>query len=149
MGGLMPIFIVRLDDGSCLIGEAESASEAQGEFLERWSPYHEGEELILSVRQLPNRAFLSRWWPLTHSHPDDLPLGSLEGSIQDVSDVYQHEYPAIFEAHEMAAKKLRDASSDTPVVEVISDWDRSLRESLEKAAGTEMRRGALASKREN
>jgi len=66
-----------------------------------------------------------------------------------VSDVYQHEYPAIFEAHEMAAKKLRDASSDTPVVEVISDWDRSLRESLEKAAGTEMRRGALASKREN
>jgi hypothetical protein len=66
----MPIYVARLNDGSCLIGEANSESDARENFLYRWnSSGPEPDELILSVREMPKSSFLSRWWP--SEHPED------------------------------------------------------------------------------
>jgi len=48
MEGLMPVYVVRLNDGSCLICEADSEWQAREEFVSRWdSSVSEAEELIL------------------------------------------------------------------------------------------------------
>ncbi len=57
----MPIYVLRHNDGSCLIGEADSEAEAREDFLCRWDTSGSGpEEMILSVRELAKRSFLSR-----------------------------------------------------------------------------------------
>lgn len=69
----MPVYVVRLNDGSCLIGEAESEAQAREEFVSRWdSSGAEAEELILSVRELPQGTFLSRWWPSEYAADEGL-----------------------------------------------------------------------------
>lgn len=60
----MAVYVVRLNDGSCIIGEASSQAEAREEFLSRWdSSGTEPEEIVLSVREMHKGSFLSRWWP--------------------------------------------------------------------------------------
>jgi hypothetical protein len=83
-----------------LIGEANSEREAREEFLSRWDTSGSTpEELILSIRELPNDTFLSRWWPSEYAPDDGLLPGQLDGGICDDSDVYEKEYPLITAAH--------------------------------------------------
>jgi len=141
-GGEMPIYVVRLNDGSCLIGEASSEREAREEFLDRWDTSgSEPEELILSIRQMPQGAFLSRWWLLEHAPDEGLLPGRLDGGIGDDSDVYENEYPLITAAHKKASDEVACFSEDAPLGPTLSDWDTRLRDHLTEAVRAEMRRG--------
>lgn len=133
----MPIYVARLNDGSCLIGEASSEREAREEFLDRWDTSgSEPEELILSVREMPKGTFLSRWWPSEHAPDEGLP-GRLDGGIDDDSDVYEKEYPLITAAHKKASEEIAGLSKDV----AIFDWNARLRNSLTEAVRAEIRRG--------
>ncbi len=137
----MPIYVARLNDGSCLIGEADSEREAREEFLHRWdNSGSEPEELILSVREIPKATFLSRWWPLEYAPDEGLLPGRLDGGIDDDSDVYENEYP-ITAAHKKASNEVASFSEDAPVGPTLSDWDTRLRDNLTEAVRAEMRRG--------
>jgi hypothetical protein len=69
----MPVYVVRLNDGSCLIGEADSESQAREEFVSRWdSSGSEPGELILSIREMRKGTFLSRWWPSEYASDEGL-----------------------------------------------------------------------------
>jgi hypothetical protein len=143
----MPIYVVRLNDGSCLIGEADSETEAREDFLCRWDTSGcEPEELILSVRETPKGSFLSRWWPSEYPEDDGLLPGQLDGGISDDSDVYEHEYPLITAAHKRGSDAMATFSDDSPVGPTLIDWDTQLRNSLTEAVRGEMRRGRAQSK---
>jgi hypothetical protein len=138
----MPVYVLRLNDGSCLIGEANSEREAREEFLSRWDTSGSTpEELILSIRELPNGTFLSRWWPSEYAPDDGLLPGQLDGGICDDSDVYEKEYPLITAAHKKASDEVACFSEDTPLDPAVFDWDTRLRGDLTEAVQAEMRRG--------
>ena len=143
----MPVYVVRLNDGSCLIGEADSENEAREEFLSCWDTSgSEPEELILSVRELPKGTFLSRWWPSEYAPDDGLLPGQLDGGICDDSDVYEKEYPLITAAHKKASDEVACFSEETPINPTIFDWDVKLRDNLTEAVRTEMHRGNIQNK---
>lgn len=118
----MPVYVVRLNDGSCLIGEAESEAQAREEFVSRWdSSGAEAEELILSVRELPKGTFLSRWWPSEYAADEGLLPGQLGGGISDDSDVYEKEYPIIEAVHRKASDEMAGFSDDAPLEPTMFD----------------------------
>jgi len=100
----------------------------------------EPEELILSIRQMPQGAFLSRWWPLEHAPDEGLP-GRLNGGVGDDSDVYENEYPLITAAHKKSSDEVACFSENAPLGPTLSDWDTRLRDHLTEAVRAEMRRG--------
>lgn len=57
----MQVYILRLNDGTCQIGEADSESQACKEFVSCRVDSAADPELILSVRELPKNTFLSKW----------------------------------------------------------------------------------------
>ena len=143
----MPVYVVRLNDGSCLIGEADSEDEAREEFLSRWDTSgSEPEELVLSIRELPKGTFLSRWWPSEYAPDDGLLPGQLDGGICDDSDVYEKEYPLITAAHNKASGEVACFSEETPINPTIFDWDSKLRDNLTEAVRAEMHRGSIQNK---
>lgn len=143
----MPIYVARLNDGSCLIGEAKSESDARENFLYRWnSSGPEPDELILSVREMHKSSFLSRWWPSEHPEDEGLLPGRLDGGIDDDCDVYEHEYPLITAAHQKGSSAVANLSDDSPVESSLSVWDTQLRADLSEAVRGEMRRGKVHSK---
>jgi len=143
----MPVYVVRLNDGSCLIGEADSESQAREEFVSRWdSSGSEPKELILSIREMPKGAFLSRWWPSEHVRDEGLLPGQLDGGISDDSDVYEKEYPIIEAAHRKASDEVACFSGSTPIAPTLFDWDAKLRNNLTEAVRAEMRRGNVQTK---
>lgn len=143
----MPIYVVRLNDGSCLIGEADSQSEAREEFTSRWETSgFEPEELILSIREMPKGAFLSRWWPSEYAPDEGLLPGQLDGGISDDSDVYDKEYPLIAAAHKKGSDEVACFTEDAPLDPTVFDWDTGLRDSLTEAVRAEMRRGNVQNK---
>jgi hypothetical protein len=112
----MSIYVARLNDGSCLIGEANSESDARENFLYRWnSSGPEPDELILSVREMPKSSFLSRWWPSEHPEDEGLLPGRLDGGVDDDCDVYEHEYPRITAAHQKGSSAVANLSDESPV----------------------------------
>jgi hypothetical protein len=139
----MAIYVVRLNDGSCMIGEASSESAAREEFLRRWDTSGtESEEVVLSVREMPKDSFVSRWWPSADDvYEEGFHLGDLEGSLMDDSDVYENEYPAIFAAHEAGSDAIAKFSDDGPIGPTLTNWEDQLRANLKGAVGQEMRRG--------
>jgi hypothetical protein len=140
----MPIYVVRLNDGSCLIGEADSESEAREEFLDRWETSGlQPEELILSIREMPKGTFLSRWWPSEYAADEGLLPGQLDGGISDDSDVYEKEYPLITVAHKKASDEVACFSEGSPLDPTIFDWNARLRDNLTEAVRAEMRRGNM------
>jgi hypothetical protein len=144
MEGLMSVYVVRLNDGSCLIEEADSESQAREEFVSRWnSSGSEPEELILSIREMPKGTFLSRWWPSEYASDEGLLPGQLDGGISDDSDVYEKEYPIIEAAHKKASRTMAAFSDDTPIEPTVLEWDAKLRDSLTEAVRAEMRRGNI------
>jgi len=143
----MPIYVVRLNDGSCLIGEADSETEAREDFLDRWDTSgSEPEEMILSVREMAKGCFLSRWWPAEHPPDEGLLPGQLDGGVSDDSDVYEHEYPLITAAHKRSSEAMASFSEDIPIGPTLMGWDSQLRASLTEAVRAEMRRGSAQSK---
>ena len=143
----MPIYVVRLNDGSCLIGEADSEAEARENFLCNWDTSGcEPEELILSIREMPKGSFLSRWWPSEYPEDDGLLPGQLDGGIGDDSDVYEHEYPLIAAANQRGCDAIAMFSDDRPLGTTLTEWDSQLRDSLTEAVRVEMRRGNLQDK---
>ena len=143
----MPIYVVRLNDGSCLIGEAGSETEAREDFLCRWDISGcEPDELILSVREMPIGSFLSRWWPSEHPLDDGLLPGQLDGGISDDCDVYEREYPLITAAHKRNSDAIASFSDDSPVGPTLTGWDDQLRASLTEAVRAEIHRGGAQSK---
>jgi hypothetical protein len=139
----MAVYVVRLNDGSCIIGEASSEAEARDEFLCRWDTSGtEPEEVVLSVREMPKGSFLSRWWPSADDvYEDGFHLGDLEGSLMDDSDVYENEYPAISAAHQMGSDAIAKFSDNSPIGPTLTNWEDQLRANLKEAVGREMRRG--------
>ena len=135
----MPVYVVRVNDGTCLIGEADSEATARESFLERWGQLAANNEFILSVREVPPNRFLSRWWPSEDPEDDVILPGILEGTVDGDCDVYENEYQLIEEAHRMGAKLRASASSD----ESIMDRDIALRTALRNAVRAEMRRGSF------
>ena len=147
MEGPMPVYVVRLNDGSCLIGEADSELQAREEFVSRWdSSGSEQKELILSIREMPKDAFLSRWWPSEHARDEGLLPGQLDGGISDDSDVYEKEYPIIEAAHKKASDEMACFSDRTPIDPAVFDWDAKIRSNLTEAVRAEMRRGNMQTK---
>jgi hypothetical protein len=143
----MPIYVVRLNDGSCLIGEADSEAEARETFLCNWDTSgSEPEELILSIREMPKGSFLSRWWPSEYPENDGLLPGQLDGGIGDDSDVYEHEYPLIAAANKRGCDAIARFSDDRPLGTTLTEWDSQLRDSLTEAVRAEMRRDNLQDK---
>lgn len=143
----MPVYVVRFNDGSCLIGEADSESEAREEFASRWDDSGPvSDELILSVRELPKGTFLSRWWPSECVPGEGLLPGQLDGGISDDSDLYDKEYPLIAAAHKKASEEVATFSDGLPIDPTVFDWDTRLRNSLSEAVRAEMRRGNTQNK---
>jgi hypothetical protein len=85
----MPVYVVRVNDGSCLIGEADSEAAARESFLERWGQLAVDNEFILSVREVPPNTFLSRWWPKEDPEDNVILPGKLEGAVDVDCDVYE------------------------------------------------------------
>ncbi len=143
----MPIYVVRLNDGSCLIGEADSESDARENFQDRWdcAVVDPEPDLILSVREIPNNIFLSRWWPSEIPDDENAPLGDLEGDINDASNVHEHEYPLIAEAYSAGQEAIRNSTDDGPVLPFLENWEENLNESIQEAVMAEMNRGKIES----
>lgn len=141
----MPIYVVRLNDGSCLIGEANSESDARESFQRRWDSdaVEAHEVLILSVREVPKNVFLSRWWPSSLPDDENAPLGDLEGDINEASKVHEHEYPLITSAHAGAFKAMAESKDDGPLMPFLDHWETELKESLHEAVRAEMNRGKI------
>lgn len=139
----MAVYVVRLNDGSCLIGEASSEAEARDEFLSRWDTSgSEPDETVLSVREMPQGSFISRWWPSADdAYEEGFHLGDLEGSLVDDSDVYENEYPAIAAAHQMGSDAVAEFSDESPIGPTLANWEDQLRAKLKEAVAQEMRRG--------
>jgi len=143
----MPIYVMRLNDGSCLIGEADSEAEARQDFLCRWDTSGpEPEEMILSLREMAKGSFLSRWWPNAYPEDDVTFPGQLDGGICDDSDVYEREYPLITAAHKRGSDGIAIFSADSPLEPTLTDWDTRLREDLTEAVQAEMLRGNAQNK---
>jgi len=144
----MPIYAVRLNNGSCLIGEADSESDARENFQDRWdcSVVEPQQDLILSVREIPRNVFLTRWWPSTVPDDENAPLGDLEGYINDASNVHEHEYPMINASHLEAFKMMADSTDNGPVLPFLENWERQSNKSLQEAVSAEMNRGTIQSK---
>lgn len=137
----MPVYVVRLNDGSCLIGEAKSESQATEEFVSRWEGTGFDPELVLSIREIPRDTFLSRWRPSESPADEDLLPGQLDGSINDNSDVYAKEYPMLEAAHKKASDEMAAFLDGTPPDPALHDWDSNLRNNLKVAVRAEIRRG--------
>lgn len=139
----MALYVVRLNDGSCMIGEASSEGEAHDQFLHRWDTSGtEPEEIVLSVREMPKGTFLSRWWPSTdEAYEEGFHLGDLEGSLMDDNDVHEKEYPAISAAHKATSDAVANFSESSPLESTLTNWEDQLRANLRGAVEREMRRG--------
>lgn len=138
-GGSMPIYIVRLNDGSCLIGEADSDVQAGEELVSRWEADDTQPLWALSVRELPKGTFLSQWSP--SNHPATAGYASqLEGVMNDEADIFEKEYPIIAALHKRASEELAgisDGASD----EDHEDWEARHEKNLRAAVQAEMFRG--------
>jgi hypothetical protein len=135
----MPMYIARLNDGSCLIGEADSRQDARKSFLQRAQLASEmkPEAQILSVRELPKNTYLSRWLPAEYVEDCKSMPGLLQGDICDARDeglIYQREYSRIDAAHQAGVALGED--------EYAGPRGEQWREQLGAAIEEEMQRGS-------
>lgn len=134
----MPIYVLRLDNGITLIGEAASKKKAHKKFLRELKIDHDfarGKNSKEDVRgiwmhELPKNSFLSQWHPAPFKAGPVLP-GTLEGRLCSpvAGDILADDYPLIAETH----------SQDVP--EGGSAFDRWMEE-LEKSVEEEMSRAS-------
>jgi hypothetical protein len=127
MEEFMPIFVLRVDDGSFFLCEADNAEHARS-LAKRGETYQLLDERIVSIRQLERNTFMSRWF-FDDSEDMESPLfgepeGRLEGSFG--SDILEHEFPAVAEAEIIAADTplLADpAHRNEPLLDHMPEWD--------------------------
>lgn len=137
----MPVYILRLNDGTCLVGEADSETQAREEFVSRWVDSEMDPELILSVRELPKNTFLSKWW-LAEFPADQPMLTQLDGQINENTDIFENEYPAIEAVHNRAHEESQSLSKDDPLFnQKFDNWSSSTERKLRDAVRMEKSRG--------
>jgi hypothetical protein len=139
-------YVVRLNDGSCVIGEADSGLQAREEFVSSCdSSGSEKEELILCIREMPKDALLSRWWPSENARDEgiDWPTRRRHQRRQRcvLSGIPDHRSRAQEASDQMAC-----FSDGTAIHPSVFDWDAKIRSNLTEAVRAEMRRGNLQTK---
>ena len=130
----MPIFMLRISDGSFFLQEADNAEQAKELIAEgETCPFDPREDRIVDVLQMKRNTFSSRWWYETNfmSEEDEtVGLGTASGMLDAgfETPILKHSYPAIAQAFDYAvAQPIGDPSlpGDTPMIDPrnMAAWD--------------------------
>jgi len=113
------IYVVRYSDGSCAIVEGENEINVRDILADCEEFFNPETDKIVEVRPL-SCPFVSRWY-FDDKDKDVLRPDKLSGSLAEhvTDDVFRHEYPAIFNAHEQA---YQESLKGKPTLEKFDRW---------------------------
>jgi len=112
----MPVYIARLRDGSCLIGEAENEESVRKLFTEGDEVCNVDAAEIVTILALQPNTFISRRWMNEQPYELKSEIGRLEGSINhDLEwDIFTHELPMLASAHTSTEREEPLVPKDLP-----------------------------------
>jgi hypothetical protein len=137
-GGRMPVFVLRLRDGNCIVADAVNEAEA----TESVKSLAASE--VVTVRKL--ESFIAQF-----SLTDEGELASVIMDKKTISDLYQHEYPLLQAAHAHSYQDFGSSETDSKTEEVLfsslaslhaKQWDKRDKEIVECAVEQERLRFA-------
>jgi hypothetical protein len=134
----MPVFVLRLRDGNCIVADAENQAEA----TERAKSLAASE--VATVRKLGS--FIAQF-----SLTNEGELASVILDKETISDLHQHEYPLLHAAHAHSYGDFGSSVTDNKTEEVLfssaasrhaKEWDRRNKEIIQCAVEQERSRFA-------
>jgi hypothetical protein len=134
----MPVFVLRLRDGNCIVADAVNEAEA----TESVKSLAASE--VVTVRKL--ESFIAQF-----SLTDEGELASVIMDKKTISDLYQHEYPLLQAAHAHSYQDFGSSETDSKTEEVLfsslaslhaKQWDKRDKEIVECAVEQERLRFA-------